>query len=99
LKAYLTSFIVSISSLMLAIRLFVNAASVRNNTFLRPLQLQKDQTWSTTCFVADLGTVLQNYLADLNFGDALGTNFHRQVSQLALSFTFGMVERHEYDGK
>jgi hypothetical protein len=67
LKAYLTSFIVSISSLMLAIGLFVKAASVRNNTFLRPLQLQKDQTWSTACFVADLETVLQNYLSDLNF--------------------------------
>jgi hypothetical protein len=77
LKAYLTSFIVSISSLMLAIRLFVNAASVRNNTFLRPLQLQKDQMWSIACFVGDLGTVLQNYLPDLNFGDALGTIFPR----------------------
>lgn len=68
MKAYLTSFIVSISSLMLDIGLFVNAASVRSNTFLRPLQLQKDQTWSTACFVADSGTVLQNYLPDLNFG-------------------------------
>ena len=73
LRAYLTSFILSISSLMLAIRLFVNAASVRNNTFLRPLQLQRDQTWLTACFVGDLGRCYK--IIDLNFGDALGIKF------------------------
>ena len=57
LRAYLTSFMVSVSSLMLAIRLLVNAASVRNDTFLRPLQLQKDSNVvGGLCFVAnDLG--------------------------------------------